>query len=64
MATISSKEVVKKLEAAGWIVVRQTGSHIILRSPTGRTVPVPGGRKDLAIGTVRSIERITGVKLL
>lgn len=64
MATVSSKEVVKKLEAAGWTVVRQTGSHIILRSPTGQTVPVPAGRKDVPIGTVKKIERITGVQLL
>ena len=64
MPSISSKELVKRLEAAGFVAVRQTGSHLILRNAGGLIVPVPMGRKDLAIGTVKKIERTTGVSLL
>ncbi len=49
--------------AAGFSVVRLAGSHIILRNAKGLTVPVPAGRKDMPIGTLKKIERITGVKL-
>ncbi len=57
------RDVARALEAEGWTVIRQTGSHVIFERE-GRICPVPNhGSKDLKIGTVASIERITGVKL-
>ena len=56
--SLSSTDVLKALKAAGWMVVRQTGSHIHLRhAALPGTVTVPAGRRDLAKGTLRSIER-------
>ena len=57
------REVARALEAEGWSVIRQTGSHVIFERD-GRICPVPNhSGKDLKFCTVVSIERITGVKL-
>ena len=53
---LGSKEIEKMLLKDGFIEKRQTGSHRIFFHPKKRkTVPVPIGRKDLPIGTLRSI---------
>jgi len=52
------------IEADGWFVVGQKGSHIQFRhslKPGRVTVPHP--KQDIAIGTLKSIERQSGVKL-
>jgi predicted RNA binding protein YcfA (HicA-like mRNA interferase family) len=60
----SSREILKRLEAAGWQVVRQVGSHVQLKHPSrsGR-VTVAHPRKDVPIGTLRSIEQQSGLRL-
>ena len=59
-----SREVIKKLVAEGWVQVRQTGSHRQFKhDDRGGTVTVPHPDSDLAIGTLKSIERQSGVKL-
>lgn len=62
---VSSREIIRKLVADGWVEVAQKGSHEQFRHPTrpGRTT-VPHPKKELPIGTVRAIERQSGVKLL
>lgn len=62
---ISSREIIRKLVADGWVEVAQKGSHKQFRHPMrpGRTT-VPHPKKELPIGTVRAIERQSGVKLL
>ncbi|MES2097294.1 MAG: type II toxin-antitoxin system HicA family toxin [Pseudomonadota bacterium] len=59
-----SGEVIRRLEAAGWVEVRQSGSHKQFRHPDlpGR-VTVPHPKADIAIGTLRSIERQSGLRL-
>lgn len=59
-----SAEIISKLEADGWRVVGQSGSHVQLKHPTkpGR-VTVPHPKRDVAIGTLKSIERQAGLKL-
>lgn len=59
-----SGDVVKALMARGWHVVAQKGSHMQLKHPErpGR-VTVPHPKADLAIGTLKSIERQSGEKL-
>jgi predicted RNA binding protein YcfA (HicA-like mRNA interferase family) len=51
------------LEKNGWYKAGQSGSHIQFRHPTinGR-VTVPHPKKDIPIGTLRSIERESGIK--
>ena len=52
------------MRSAGWEQVRQRGSHIQMRDPTRKgTVTVKHPAKDYPIGTLKSIERQSGVKL-
>ena len=62
---ISSRELIRKLVTDGWVEVAQKGSHKQFRHPMRpgcTTVPHP--KKELPIGTLRAIERQSGVKLL
>ncbi len=61
---MDSRTVIRKLEEAGWKLVRTRGSHHHFRHPERPgVVTVPHPRKDLPPGTLRSIERQSGVKL-
>ena len=61
---MNSRDVIKKIEAYGWFKVRQSGSHCQFRHPTRPgTATVPHPKRDLPIGTLRSISRQTGVPL-
>jgi predicted RNA binding protein YcfA (HicA-like mRNA interferase family) len=42
---LSGMEMVRLYEKAGWRFVRQTGSHMIMRHPNGRTCPIPRHRE-------------------
>ena len=61
---IASQTIIKRLQAAGWYKVGQTGSHVHFKHSTkpGK-VTVPHPRRDFSIGTLKSIERQSGVKL-
>ena len=59
-----SREVIKKIEAAGWFEVRQTGSHKQFRhDEKPGLVTVPDPKKELPIGTLKSISKVSGVPL-
>lgn len=58
----SYKEVVKILKANGWQLKRTTGSHEIYVNSKGRTCPIKCTSKDIPKGTLKNIERITGIK--
>ena len=60
---MNSREVIAALEADGWAQVRQKGSHIQLKHPTkpGR-VTVPHPKRDMPVGTLRSIEKQAGLR--
>ena len=59
-----SGEIIKKLTNAGWVEVRQSGSHKQFRHrTTAGTVTVPHPKAEMAIGTIKSIEKQSGVKL-
>jgi predicted RNA binding protein YcfA (HicA-like mRNA interferase family) len=61
---MTSHEVIKSLEKDGRYEVRQKGSHKQFKHKTkiGRvTVPFP--KRDIPIGTLRSIEKQAGIKL-
>jgi predicted RNA binding protein YcfA (HicA-like mRNA interferase family) len=61
---MESRAVIRLLEAAGWCLVRVTGSHHHFRHPerTGTTT-VAHPVKDIPPGTLRSIARQSGVTL-
>ncbi len=56
-----SRKLIRKLEAGGWVVVAQRGSHVQFKHPEkpGR-VTVPHPKRDLPAGTVGSIYRQAG----
>ena len=59
-----SSEIIKRLKADGWFEARQTGSHKQFRHPTKPgTVTVPHPKAEMAIGTLKSIEKQSGVAL-
>ena len=61
---MDSRTVIRKLEKAGWKLVRTRGSHHHFRHPERPgTVTVPHPRKDLPLVILRSIERQSGMKL-
>ena len=61
---MDSRTIIGKLEAAGWHLVGVKGSHHQFRHPNRpNRVTVPHPRKDVPIGTIKSIERQSGLKL-
>jgi predicted RNA binding protein YcfA (HicA-like mRNA interferase family) len=61
--SVDSRDVIRALVANGWIEVAQKGSHKQFKHPTipGR-VTVPAPKRDIPIGTLKSIERQAGFK--
>jgi predicted RNA binding protein YcfA (HicA-like mRNA interferase family) len=61
---MSSREVIRQLVDDGWYEVAQVGSHVQFKHATkvGR-VTVPHPKRDLPIGTLKSIEKQAGIKL-
>jgi len=61
---MDSREVIRRLREAGWFEVAQAGSHKQFKHagrPGRVTVPYP--KRDLPIGTLKSIEKQAGIKL-
>jgi predicted RNA binding protein YcfA (HicA-like mRNA interferase family) len=59
---LSSREIIKKIEAVGWRFLRQKGSHRIFVHDTIRhIVIVPMHKGDLKIGTERQILKDAGL---
>jgi predicted RNA binding protein YcfA (HicA-like mRNA interferase family) len=61
---MNSRTVIARLKAAGWRQVAQKGSHMQFKHPErpGR-VTVPHPKRDIPMGTLRSIEQQAGIKL-
>ena len=58
-----SSTIIKLLEKDGWYKVVQSGSHVQFRHPSKKgRVTVPHPKKDIPIGTLRSIERRSEIK--
>jgi predicted RNA binding protein YcfA (HicA-like mRNA interferase family) len=59
----SSREIERIVRDAGWVFLRQTGSHRHFghRNLPG-TVTIPAGRKSIPTGTLRSIFRQAGLE--
>jgi predicted RNA binding protein YcfA (HicA-like mRNA interferase family) len=61
---MKSGDVIGALIADGWCEVARKGSHVQFKHPgkPGR-VTVPHPKRDIPIGTLRSIEKQAGIKL-
>lgn len=62
--SMNSRDVIRAIERAGWVHVAAKGDHWQFKHPTrpGR-VTVVHPKRDLPIGTLRNIERQSGVSL-
>jgi predicted RNA binding protein YcfA (HicA-like mRNA interferase family) len=61
---MNSREIIRALERDGWEQIRVTGSHHHFRHLTKPgLVTVPHPKRDIPRGTLRSIERQSGLKL-
>lgn len=59
---MNSRDLVQELQADGWYLVRTTGSHHHFKHPKKPgLVTVPHPKKDLPLGTVRSIRKQAGL---
>jgi predicted RNA binding protein YcfA (HicA-like mRNA interferase family) len=61
---MNSREIISALRADGWQQVAQKGSHVQFKHKTkpGR-VTVPHPKRDIPLGTLRSIEKQADLKL-
>ena len=60
---MNSREIIKLLEKDGWVHVRTTGSHWHFRHDEKLgTVTVPHPKKDIPLGTLKSIMKQAGLK--
>ena len=61
---MNSRAVIAALKADGWYQVAQKGSHVQFKHPTkpGR-VTVVHPRRDIPMGTLRSIEKQANIRL-
>jgi predicted RNA binding protein YcfA (HicA-like mRNA interferase family) len=56
-----AREVLAKLQRAGFVVRRQSGSHVVLRHADGRQTYVAMHTGDVPAGTFRSILKQSGL---
>ncbi len=56
-----AKEILRRLERAGFVVRRQSGSHIVLRHADGRQTYVAMHTGDVPKGTFRAILKQAGL---
>jgi len=60
---MGSKELIKRLEASGWQLIRVKGSHHIFSHPDRNGhITVPHPRKDLGVGLSKKIQRQAGLE--
>lgn len=61
---MNSRDVLKALLQDGWLEVNQVGSHRQFKHSVKRgRVTVPHPKRDIPVGTLKSIEKQAGIKL-
>jgi predicted RNA binding protein YcfA (HicA-like mRNA interferase family) len=61
---VNSRDVLKALLQDGWLEVNQVGSHRQFKHSVKRgRVTVPHPKRDIPVGTLKSIEKQAGIKL-
>lgn len=57
----SAREVLRRLQRAGFVIRCQSGSHVVLRHPDGRQTYVAAHPGDIPKGTFHSILKQAGL---
>ena len=62
---MKSSELLRMLKQDGWIIIRQKGSHIVMKHPLKEgTLSIPfHGHKEVGIGFLRDTLRKAKIKL-
>ncbi|MDI3560886.1 type II toxin-antitoxin system HicA family toxin [Bradyrhizobium sp. Arg816] len=61
---MNSREIISALQRDGWVQVAQKGSHVQFKHPAKKgRVTVPHPKRDVPLGTLKSIEQQPGLKL-
>jgi predicted RNA binding protein YcfA (HicA-like mRNA interferase family) len=61
---MNSRDIISALKEDGWIQVAQKGSHVQFKhSVKSGRVTVPHPKRDIPVGTFRSIEKQASLKL-
>jgi predicted RNA binding protein YcfA (HicA-like mRNA interferase family) len=61
---MNSREIISALQRDGWVEVAQKGSHVQFKHPQKKgRVTVPHPKRDIPIGTLKSFEKQSGLKL-
>jgi predicted RNA binding protein YcfA (HicA-like mRNA interferase family) len=61
---MKSREIISVLQRDGWVQVTQKGSHVQFKHPAKKgRVTVPHPERDVPVGTLKSIEKQSGLKL-
>ncbi len=65
MGAISVRQVIRALEQNGWVMVRCRGDHRQFRRKGNRYVITVAGHlhDDVPAGTLKNIERLSGLRL-
>ncbi|MBZ5701219.1 MAG: type II toxin-antitoxin system HicA family toxin [Acidobacteriia bacterium] len=61
LGNISGKEAVKAFGKAGWLVMGQVGSHVVMTKAGVRTNLSIPQHKELSTGTLRALIRAAGM---
>jgi predicted RNA binding protein YcfA (HicA-like mRNA interferase family) len=61
LGNISGKQAAKAFGSAGWEVIGQVGSHLVLSKPSQRANLSIPQHKELSVGTLRSLIRAAGM---
>jgi len=63
LANIPGKDAVKAFKKAGWQVIGQVGSHVVLSKPGLRVNLSVPQHKELSVGTLRALIRNAGITI-
>ena len=63
LANISGKEAARAFERAGWEVIGQVGSHLVLSKPGVRVNLSVPQHPELSVGTLRALIRLSGMSV-
>jgi len=61
LGNISGKDAAKAFAKAGWQVMGQVGSHLVMSKPGTRTNLSIPQHKELSVGTLRALIRAAGM---
>ena len=63
LGNISGKEAAKAFRRAGWEVIGQVGSHLVMVKPGVRVNLSIPQHKELSVGTLRALIRAAGLSV-